>query len=746
MKTEASQKTPDSWSFAHHGFAAEWFDGLPLGNGDLGALMMTHHKETRFPIAKSDLWDERCDNGSGERGSCYPFRKFEELRKLVAKGDWDSLDAAFEEQRRKWKGNFALLPAGTLSLDTSRFEKEVEVLSVSRELNMQTAEAEGVLRSRVRSFQINALVSTDHQVLAAQVDHTLDWRSGNPPRPMAFGMDVSFDIQPSDPEASIESGFSKSILWRRVRGYHEIDYTLAVLVKGLGVRVALDRIKNRLVVTSSGRAKFSIFMTAASGAEGKAEAISRLGRAAREGFARIKADHRKWWKMFWKASEVAVPDTNLLRQYHFGLYQLASSSRKGFRMPGLQGLWYTRKPGSAWNEYTNDLNIQMCYWPIYASNHLELGWPYYDTVAAWLPESRKYTKEYWGCDGVQFSCCCSPTGIVPLTYLTVMHCAGNSAFVAQNFWTHYRFSRDGGFLRNVAYPMLKECAEFYLGFLRKDRSGRYEIWPSCTPEAGEGSYEAWGKNTTMDIALVKMLFSAVVEAAEILNQDAEFAAACAERLRNLPAYPMSEGAVIDMESKEFLYSHRHNGMITPIYPCADLSGAVAKRTIDRFNARGKWMWGCHTVPWQAAAEARVGRGRAAWDLLREFIETWTAPQGGFNLNFDYHRTGRGIPGPAVLCNESVSGFSAAMLEMLLQSHKGLIKVFPAIPGEWREVGFKNLRADGAFLVSAQRRSGTTEWVKIASEQGGVLRLRSPWKNAILTYVMKPGQSFVLKPD
>ena len=61
--------------------------------------------------------------------------------------------------------------------------------------------------------------------------------------------------------------------------------------------------------------------------------------------------------------------------------------------------------------------------------------------------------------------------------------------------------------------------------------------------------------------------------------------------------------------------------------------------------------------------------------------------------------------------------------MLLQSYSGTIRVFPAIPASWKEVSFKTLRAEGAFLVSAERRSGVTERIEIIAEKGGLLR----WK-------------------
>jgi alpha-L-fucosidase 2 len=576
---------------------------------------------------------------------------------------------------------------------------------------------------------------------------------------MDFGMDVRLEQPALAQGATVTTRGRGSILSQVVRssaGQHAI----VAKVTGKGIHVSSQA--SRLTIRSGKQADFCIFLALARGDDSARDATLRIKDAQRVGFAAIKRRHQQWWRRFWNASSIRIPDQRMLRQYHFGLYLLGSSSRQGFQMPGLQGLWYTRAPGTKWNEYTNDLNIQMNYWPIYTSNHLDLGWPYYDTVRRWLPEARKYTRGYWRCSGVQFSCCASPTGIVPPGYLTTMHWAGSAAFVAQNFWTHYLYSRDEDFLREIAYPFLKECAEFYIDFLKLDERGLYEIWPSNNPEASEGSYEAWGKNPTMDIALLKMLFHAILESAKLLAIDRDVAVKCQKRLDRLPPYPMRRGALIDMESKEFVYSHRHNGMITPIYPCADVDGKVAEKTIERFMERGRWLWGCHTVPWQAAAYARIGGGKKAYELLAEMFESYFPPHGGFNLNYNYQRRVDGIIGPAVFCNESNSGFCAALLEMLLQSHRGIIRVFPAVPRDWKDIAIKNLRAEGAFLISATRGNGHTSQVEICSTKGGILRVKNPWrtlpnvvcggktvnilrKRDVLIWETKPESSYLLQP-
>jgi hypothetical protein len=739
----------DAWNFAHHNFCCEIPDGVPLGNGDLGALVIPYHKRTTFRLAKSNVWDERCDDGTGRRRSFRVAERFATVRQWIEREQWERIELAFAEATRKWRGKFCLLPAGALVLDTSRFEHEIELLDFGYRLDMQRALVATSFQTRVRRQLIEALVSVEHQVLAIRVRHQMDWRRGNPPRPMTFGMDLTLENQPQDPKATVAAGCTGGILWHRVRGWHNEDYTIAVLAQGAARGSQVAASAQRITLTAESRAEFVIYLALVSHRDtpaAKTEACRRVWAAAAAGFGRIHTTHRRWWTMFWNASRVQIPDTNLLRQYHFGLYLLGSSSRRGCLMPGLQGLWRMEPEGKSWNDYTNDLNIQMNYWPIYASNHLELGWPYYDTVRGWLVESRRFTREYWGCRGVQFSCCASPhAGLAPRGYVTTLHWAGHAAFVAQNFWTHYQYSRDKRFLREVAYPFLKECAAFYLDFLTKNRRGQYDIWPSNTPEAGEGSYEAWGKNPAMDLALIRLLFRAVMESCDTLGCDADLARQCRERLAHLPPYPMRRGHLIEMESKEFLYSHRHPGVLTPVYPCADLTGPPAERSLDRFIEKGRWLWGGFSPVWVAAACARVGRGDQARDLLREFMDVYTSATGGFNWNFDFRGTGRGMAAAKIFTNETNSGFSAALLEMLLQSHNGMIRVFPAVPRDWKDVSFAKLRAAGAFLVSARRRKGRTVEIIIHSELGGTARVKSPWRHKIITLSLKRRQTIRLRP-
>jgi len=750
----------DAWNFVREGLIGHegGVNGWPIGNGDLGALVNFRYNNTQLLLAKSTLWDERCDDGSGTRRSFQPFKNFAELRGLIETQQWDAIEEQFQTKSAQWKGKFFLLSASVLNIDRSRFEKEVELLQANRHLDMAAGIAMSSSRTRVRSQSTEALASVEAGVFAIRERCHLTLENGCPFRKLSFGLDISFEVKLIDENAVVTTGYEDGMLWQRVQGYDNLDYISAAYITG-----GACEYDGKQVTVRSEETEITIFSTIVDSrdhADALAEAGRRLRKAGNAGYASIESQHREWWNKFWSASQVEIPDQNLLRQYHFGLYLLGSSSRSGFPMPGLLGLWVYNL-GSGWNEYTNDLNIQMNYWPVYASNHLELGLPYYTTIEKWLPESRRYTREYWGCDGVQFSCCCARDGTISPGYLPTMHWAGYAAFVAQNFWTHYEFSRDEVFLRKRAYPFLKECAAFYLDYLSKDERGLYQIWPSNSPESGEGSYEAWGKNPTMDIALIRHLFKAVIESSEILDCDEENRAVYRERLENLPPYPMRDGRLADMESKDFTYSHRHPGLLTPIYPCSDLVGEVAEHTFDEFIKRGSRLWVGFSPVWACAAAARLGRGEQARDLLKEFMEVYTLCDGGLHMNFDFKGTGRGTGGGKCFTNEANSGFSDGLLEMLLQSQNNVIHVFPAIPKDWSKVTFENLRTRGAHLVSASRENGVTTKIRIHSERGGVVNIKHPGQhvelaecdphpvhmetqNGILSWRAQAGQSFQIR--
>ena len=134
--------------------------------------------------------------------------------------------------------------------------------------------------------------------------------------------------------------------------------------------------------------------------------------------------------------------------------------------------------------------------------------------------------------------------------------------------------------------------------------------------------------------------------------------------------------------------------------------------------------------------ARARDGKRAEQALETFATRYTM-RNSFHCNFEKRRGAGRSYRPFTL--EGNFAAAAGLQEMLLQSHTGIIEVFPAIPDDWKDCSFTNLRAQGAFLVSAARRAGKVTSISITSEKGGTCRLRSPSDGHVQTFAMQPGE-------
>ncbi|MGZ5453924.1 MAG: glycosyl hydrolase family 95 catalytic domain-containing protein, partial [Candidatus Aminicenantales bacterium] len=191
------------------------------------------------------------------------------------------------------------------------------------------------------------------------------------------------------------------------------------------------------------------------------------------------------------------------------------------------------------------------------------------------------------------------------------------------------------------------------------------------------------------------------------------------RLLVAPGYPLQE-------------SHRHFSHLMAIHPLGlvDWSGGEAdQRTIraslaelDRLGPDG---WCGYSYSWLGNMAARARDGERAAQALRTFAECFCLPN-SFHANGDQTKSGKSKMTYRPFTLEGNFAFAAGIQEMLLQSHTGVIRVFPAVPATWRDVSFDSLRAEGGFLVSAGKKDGKLVEVRIRSENGGQLRLENPF--------------------
>jgi alpha-L-fucosidase 2 len=161
--------------------------------------------------------------------------------------------------------------------------------------------------------------------------------------------------------------------------------------------------------------------------------------------------------------------------------------------------------------------------------------------------------------------------------------------------------------------------------------------------------------------------------------------------------------------------------------------------------KGTGEWAGFSYPWAALIAGRARRGNMAWQFLRRHLSCHISPN-GFMFDGDPKHIGSNEINPDNSATLEGGSAAAAIMEMLLQSWGGVIRVFPAIPHHWRDAAFRYLRAEGAFLVSAELRDGRVQWVEIISEAGQECRVRNPWEGNDFVFSTGPNKSYMLHPE
>ena len=429
------------------------------------------------------------------------------------------------------------------------------------------------------------------------------------------------------------------------------------------------------------------------------------------------------------------PDPALLALYfNYGRYLLISSSRPGSQPANLQGIWsdLIRPPWSS--NWTANINLQMNYWPAESCNLSECASPLFDLVQTLSVTGAQAAKETYALPGwvahhnIDLWGAANPVGEgVGDPYWA--NWAMSGPWLCAHLYEHYRFTRDREFLRGRAYPLMKGAAAFCLAWLIEDGSGRLTTCPSFSTEndflAPDGKVAQTSAGCTMDMALIRELFANTVAAARELGVDAEFAAKLERTRARLLPYNIGKYGQLQEWSVDFDESspgQRHMSHLYPLYPGGELTPRAtpeftraARASLERRLAHGGAATGWSRA-WAIALWARLADGDKAWESLSMLMKHSTSANLFDTLPVD--------DGPIFQIDGNF-GATAAMAELLLQSHADSIDLLPALPSAWRQGSVRGLCARGGMTVDLRWMNGRAVEGLIAAAHAGRFVLRAP---------------------
>ena len=723
--------------------SAKWMGALPLGNGRLGAMVYGGTDVETIALNEVTMWSGQPDPEANNL--CGPDR-LREMREAFLSGDYKrGNDLGWQYLCGHGKSFGTNLPFGDLLIETGGGD----VSGYRRELALDEAVARVGFVCGGTRFSREYFASNPAQALVvrytADKAHAL---SATVSMRMLRHSEVTARANQIDitGDARFDKNGEGGVRFRGI---------VRVMADGGSVRAVGDR----LVVDRADALTIIVdIRTDFQNLNYRSLCLNTVETAASRTYDELKREHVADFKAIFDRMDIDLgrptTDANTTDEmfaeahkglsnpafdalfFQYGRYMQISSSRENSPLPSnLQGIWNDNLAcNMPWTcDYHLDINIQQNYWSANIANMAETNAPLFTYIGLLAKYGSVTARKMYGCGGWVAHTINNVWGdTAPGSACSWAMNVTAGAWMATHLWTHYEYTLDKDYLREVGYPLLKETAQFFVDYMVEDpKTGYLLSGPSISPEngfrGGDGRGYSLSMMPTIDRAVIYDIYNACIQSAKILGIDDDFSRRLQRDIKKLPPLRLLDNGELAEWYLDVVRddpSHRHASHLLALYPFGQISpfktpglAEGCRLFLENQTSHANW----EDTEWTRGNNinfyARLLDGEKAYESLKGLYT-------GFMRENLMTVSPAGIAGAEsdIFSFDATEAAVAGVCEMLLQSYDGMLNFLPALPKAWKSGSIKGVCARGGIeadfawknrnVVSATLRSRVDQTVNV----------------------------------